>query len=252
MSKKKKTTMNIYQKKISIIIPVYKQVANLSIVLSNISQQTVKERIEDVIIVDDGNKKPITKADFVIPVNLEQKLKIINLNKNFGAAQARNIGFKHSQGDYIIFWDADIIGQKNFLELFCQVLDNEPNISFVYSSFYYGLKKMPAKDFSYLELKKNNYIHTTSLIRRQDFLGFDKKLKRFQDWDLWLTMAENNKRGYFINKFLFKIYKTGLMSFWLPSFAYKKPWSWLFKKRVDDYNQARLIVLKKHQINDCA
>ena len=47
-------------------------------------------------------------------------------------------------------------------------------------------------------LKTGNYIDTTSLIRRSMFPGFDPKIRRFQDWDLWLTMAGLGRRGSYI------------------------------------------------------
>jgi len=46
------------------------------------------------------------------------------------------------------------------------------------------------------------YIHTTSLIKKDYFPGFDENIKRFQDWDLWLTMLQSGHTGYFINQIL--------------------------------------------------
>jgi len=44
-----------------------------------------------------------------------------------------------------------------------------------------------------------------SLVRRIDFPkdGIDESLKRYQDWDLWLRLLKENKKGIWINECLF-------------------------------------------------
>jgi glycosyltransferase involved in cell wall biosynthesis len=60
-----------------------------------------------------------------------------------------------------------------------------------------GNEVFPGK-WNHERLKTGNYIDTTSLIRRDMFPGFDPKIQRFQDWDLWLTMASLGRRGNYI------------------------------------------------------
>jgi hypothetical protein len=89
------------------------------------------------------------------------------------------------------------------------------------------------------------------LIRRTDFSGFDESLTKFQDWDLWLTMAEQGKKGVWINRELYRIEprKQGL-SRWLPRIAYMIPWQKLGyqPKEVGRYREAEAIVRQKHHI----
>ena len=89
------------------------------------------------------------------------------------------------------------------------------------------------------------YIHTTSLIRKKDFPGFDENIKRLQDWDLWLTMLEQGKRGIWIPKYLFTVHPGGTMSKWMPKIFVR-----YFKrnKKVHSYLDAVEIVKKKHQL----
>ena len=87
-----------------------------------------------------------------------------------------------------------------------------------------------------------------ALIRREDFpaTGWDESLKKFQDWDLWLTMLSLGKIGYFIPQVLFTISTGGVMSSWLPSFAYKLlP----FLPTVKKYKAAKAVIFKKHGLN---
>ena len=123
-------------------------------------------------------------------------------------------------------------------------MQKNKNISFVYSSFKFGNKTYKLWPFNATKLKQMPYIHTTSLIRRDHFPGFDKKLKRYQDWDLWLTMLDRGYTGKFIPEILFSVKAGGTMSKWLPKGVYKLP----FLKQVQKYKEAEKIIELKHNL----
>ena len=240
---------NTTKELISIIIPVYNHAEELVKATDSISKQTYQNL--EVIIVDDGSEREVN-----IQVTKSQsqdasfKFQVIH-QKNAGAPNARNVGFDKSKGEYVIFWDADVIAEPQMLEKMLNVLNIHPEASYVYSSFYYGKKKMPAQKYDPDVLKERNYIHSTSLIRRSDFPGWDEKIKRFQDWDLWLTMLRNTKKGIFIPEFLFKVIpnKKGI-STWLPKIFYRAPFSWMpgINQIVGQYKKAKEVIFNKHNI----
>ena len=131
------------------------------------------------------------------------------------------------------------------LEVMLSTLEKNPQASYAYSSFKYGFKIFKLWPFDAEKLKKIPYIHTTSLIRREFFPGWDENIKRLQDWDLWLTMLEQGRAGVWINKILFKARGGGTISSWLPSFAYKL---FPFLESVKKYKAAEEIIRKKHGI----
>ncbi|MBI4992876.1 MAG: glycosyltransferase, partial [Candidatus Magasanikbacteria bacterium] len=177
------------------------------------------------------------------------------------APAARNRGLEMAKGEYVIFWDADVVAEPEMLEKLKARLELHPEASYAYSNYQLSIlrqaqdrffnfqKKIRAKNFNAQDLQKNNYIHSTSLIRRKDAIKWDENLKRFQDWDLWLTMAEQGKTGVWVDEYLFKIISQGTMSRWLPSFCYKKPFSLLpvISKQVKKYEEAKAIIIKKHK-----
>lgn len=234
------------QELISIIIPVYNRKEIFKKALISVLKQTYKNI--EVIVVDDGSKKELQNEDCKLQNGREV---ILFSQNNKGASVARNKGFELSGGEYVIFWDADIIGNPCMIEKMYKSLQNNPNASYVYCNHYLGNKKIKSHEFDELLLQKNNYISTMCLIRRTDFIGFDENLKRFQDWDLWLSMLEQNKKGVWLDEFLFKAYPCGTMSKWLPSFAYKKPWCYLpwISSLVRKYNEAKKIIVEKHSLN---
>ncbi len=224
---------------ISIVVPVYNHAEALKHALDSITAQTYKNR--EIIVVDDGSDVPIEHSD-------EYHLLT---QKNSGAPAARNKGLQAAKGEYVIFWDADVIAKPSFLQKLFSALQQHPEASYAYSNMSFGTHKMPAQEFSPDALKKNNYIHSTSLIRRSKAVLWDETLKRFQDWDLWLTMLKQGKKGVWVDEYLFTVtpHNEG-MSSWLPSFAYKKPWKWLpwIRGKVQKYESAKEVVMRKHDL----
>ncbi|MFC1613341.1 glycosyltransferase family 2 protein [Patescibacteria group bacterium] len=126
--------------------------------------------------------------------------------------------------------------------------------AYAYPNFKFGWKKFKPGKFSSEKLKKMNYIHTTALIRRECFPanGFDTKLKKFQDWDLWLAMLENGHRGIWLPETLFTVKpRRSGMSEWLPSFMYKIPWKkfGIKIKAIEEYEKWREVVMGKHGLD---
>ncbi len=237
---------------ISIIIPAYNHANELGVCLESILNQTFQDF--EVIIVDDGSTDNIGNVLGVYEKRFGDSgttLKIIR-QENMGANSARNNGFSKSSGDFVIFLDADIKMGDDMLEKMLDKINKNPHSSYVYSSFKFGLKTFKLWPFSATKLKQMPYIHTSSLIRREHFPGFDEKMKKMQDWDLWLTMLLNGYRGIWIPEILFKIKtRRGGISYWFPSFFYKIPFDkiGIKIKRIDEYNIALSKIKQKHKIN---
>jgi len=225
--------------KISIIIPAYNCTKTINSCLESIFGQTFQDI--EVIVVNDGSKDDL---DEIIKPWLS-KIKYIS-QENQGAPMARNNGFAESTGEYVIFLDADIIMKPSMLAKLLKKSEETPDASYAYSSFMWGWKKFKLWPFNAEKLKQMPYIHTSALIKREDFPGFDSKLKKFQDWDLWLTMLEQGHMGIWVDEVLFRITSSGTMSSWLPSFVYKLPF--IKTKNKDKYEKAMEIIKEKHNL----
>lgn len=232
------------KKTISIIIPSFQHAHTITLCLDSIFSQTLQP--DEIIVVDDGS----TDSTQIVLQPYTDKITIIK-QTNQGAPIARNNGFNVSNGDFVMFCDADVIMKPNMLETLYQTLCEYPKASFVYSGFLWGNKLFTSQPFDQDKLRQVNYIHTSALIRREAFPGFDPTLKRFQDWDLWLTMLAQNKTGVFVNQCLFKIILDKNMhriSRWVPKFMYKIPWSWIGWKPnlIKKFDEAKEIIIRKH------
>lgn len=100
-------------KPVSIIIPVYNIAPYLKHCLDSIILQTFKN-LEIIIVNDcstDGSADIIKKYS-----EKDNRLKIINFEKNMGLGNARNAGLKAACGKYVIFIDADDWVGENHIE----------------------------------------------------------------------------------------------------------------------------------------
>lgn len=155
--------------------------------------------------------------------------------KKEGAPACRNRGAKKAKGEFLLFSDNDLEWDKDALLVLYKTLSEDPKASYSYGSYTLDGKLIGNREFSTHDLWKWNYISTMSLIRKEDFPGFDPKLKKFQDWDLWLTMLEAGKVGKYCGQCVFST---------------KQREGITYGKDAIDPTEARDIVMAKHSIKD--
>lgn len=231
------------QPKISIIIPAFNSARTIDQTLQAVWQQRWKNL--EVIVVDDGSTDNL---DEVLRPHRDRVTLIQQANA--GAPAARNRGAAEATGRWWLFLDADTVLQPDALTTMASVLEAHPEAAYAYSDFRFGAKKFQLQEFSGNRLRQMNYIHTSSLLRPAAWPGFDPGLKRFQDWDLWLTMLANGHRGIWIPRELFRISDTGMMSRWLPSIIYRLPLigRGIGNTNIRKYRAAEAVIRAKHQL----
>lgn len=125
------------------------------------------------------------------------------------ASVYRNQGAKRATQPFIMFADDDVIYGADYLSILLDALEKNPSAAYAYGD-YAGVT-MPnvrttlppvffvkASSFDPNLLRRENYINTSALIRREVFCGFDENLARFQDWDLWLSLLAKGHHGVYV------------------------------------------------------
>lgn len=100
--------------KFSIIIPCYNAEPYIYMLLKVLDTQVTNE--VEVILIDDGSKKPV-KADY-------KWLKVVR-QRNRGISKTRNRGLEMAHGELVAFIDADDLVAENYVEYILSRIDEE-------------------------------------------------------------------------------------------------------------------------------
>lgn len=202
------------KKKVSIIIPVYKNVHFLKKSLKSAVFQTYKNI--EILIINDGNS--ISDRNQIYKIRNKYKKKniiIINIPKNKGVSNALNEGIKRSKGHYISWLSHDDFFHKDKTKLQVNFLrKNKAKICSCDFIEINNIKKYKIDrtldknyyDDQILSIILNDSLHGCSLIIEKtcfkEFL-FKIKYKHIQDYDLWNRMSEKYYFTHLSKKLLF-------------------------------------------------
>jgi len=98
---------------VSIIVPVYNGDEHFHSCVSSLLMIDFPNNKLQVILVNDGSTD--NTAQWLYEQKLPSYFECITHNKNKGRASARNTGLKLTQGDIIIFLDADMVVKPDFV-----------------------------------------------------------------------------------------------------------------------------------------
>jgi glycosyltransferase involved in cell wall biosynthesis len=126
-------------KRLSIIIPVY----NADKYLEECLRSVVKNNYADmeVIIVNDGSRDDSLSICNKYK-DLDNRIQIID-KKNTGVSDSRNVGIRASQGQYIMFLDADDFMESDSFNIVIEDINSNKYDFIAYS--YYTFKKNDAR-----------------------------------------------------------------------------------------------------------
>jgi hypothetical protein len=190
---------------VSIITPLYNSEKLISETIESVLAQTYKNW--EMIIVDD-----CSTDNGVNIVNKYQKnddrIKLIKLSKNSGAAVARNTAIKNADGRYIAFLDSDDLWYPKKLEKQIEFM-KQNNYFFTYTNYQKmsesgelinEIVKSPRK-LVYKKALHTNYIGCLTAIYDKKKLGkvYMPEIRKRQDYGLWLKILKQVD-GYGLNK----------------------------------------------------
>ena len=157
----------------SVILPTYNDLKNLKNCIRSIKRQTFTNY--EIIIVNDASKD--NTKEYLNKLNYSN-LKVINLEKNQGPANARNQAIKNSVGKWLCFIDSDdfwfqekleIISNniklynKNNYQVFCHNLILKDRKSKIKKKLYSGPLKTNS-EYKSLLISGNKLLKTALII----------------------------------------------------------------------------------------
>lgn len=194
---------------VSIIITCYNLGEYLQEAIDSIKRYPNHEDYE-IILVNDGSTNENTKTIIEQLIQNDPSINYIN-QINLGLAKARNNGIKAAKGHYIIPLDADNTVRPEFITQTIHILNTNPNVEVVHGNAQnFGNKTniWYSKPFYFPEMLLNNYIDACAGFRKstwEKMNGYDENMPvmGFEDWDLWLRMANAGCHFEYVNEIFF-------------------------------------------------
>ncbi len=198
-------------KLVSIIIPAWNAEEYIKESLDSALNQTY-QNIE-VVVVNDGSTdgtENILKTYLGNP-----KFKYLK-HENLGLAAARNTGIKNSSGEFVALLDSDDIFLPEKIEKQVRALEKNPEFDICYSDLLHFTDNNPREFFHhryqyfsgdlFSALLRRQFINPLTVFIKKSvfdkFGFFDEKLRRSEDWDLWLRFARAGVKFYYLNEIL--------------------------------------------------
>jgi glycosyltransferase involved in cell wall biosynthesis len=185
---------------VSIIIPYYNNAQDIERSLRSVFEQTFQEF--EIILINDASPDWDIGLSKINSFN-DNRLRIINHEKNKNGAVARNTGIKYAKYEFIAFLDADDEWLPTHLdELLCNLKSN--NVDLVYASCLvksnseYILPKKGVNESLNLSeylFCNDGFIQTSGILMKSEIAllnPFNEQLRRHQDYDILLRLEAKN------------------------------------------------------------
>lgn len=197
--------------RISVVIPCYNYAHFLPEAIDSVLRQTLPAA--QILVVDDGS----TDDTSAVVARYGDRVEYV-WQVNGGLPAARNTGARHARGEYVVFLDADDMLETDYLRACAEALQHAPGeVAYAYTAMRYfgrreGVSHPPPFDIR--SLRYDNYVHASAMLRRNVFERFRycEDLRSLEDFDFYLTLAENGLRGVRVNAPLLLYRKHASMS----------------------------------------
>lgn len=191
---------------VSVVIPVYNGAKFIARTVRAVLDQSYRDF--EIVIVNDGSKD----ATLQELATFGDAIKVISI-PNGGVSNARNVGIKESQGEYIAFLDADDVWIPTKLEKHIRAMKSFDGIGFSCSNYFVKngagqlvphfeqfksldkfITDVPMQGDAIYALAQTNFVGTCSnVIVKREVLQrtglFDTQYRQAEDYDLWLRCA---------------------------------------------------------------
>ena len=181
--------------RIAVLIPCYR---DEGLALEAVHSVQEDEPIE-IAIIDDHSDVPATET--VLLALEAEGVTVLRHDSNQGPAAARATGLKATSAPYVFPLDSDDLAIPGVLGRMADALDDRPDADVCYGDYVeFGesalTRAVPTVIDPYRLAYTNEY-PVSALFRRRvlDAVGGWAPLRAYEDWHLWMTLAERGSTG---------------------------------------------------------
>lgn len=195
--------------RIAIVIPCFNSGPPLREAIKSIQSSGTSV---ELVVVDDGSDDRCTLE--VLSHLRRSDIKVIR-QPNLGPSAATNTGLKATAAPYAMRFDSDDLLEPGALDDLADALDRAPAAAVAWGDFQtfgrttFLVPGAPALD-PWLVTHVNLIPGSGALFRRTvlDAVGGWRFAAGFEDWDLWMTLAERGYAGLYVPRTIFR-YRRG-------------------------------------------
>jgi glycosyltransferase involved in cell wall biosynthesis len=180
--------------RVAVIVPCFNDGATLEDAVRSV---VLQRHDTELIVVDDGSTDRATHAAY-------QRLRSAGIRilyrQHAGTAEARTAGLHAATAPYVLPLDADDRLAPDSLTVAATYLDGHPHLAAAWGDYrlFGSVRRVqqtaPALDPWHITYQ--NDLPVTALFRRDAVLAAGGwTARRYEDWDLWMSLAENGFDG---------------------------------------------------------
>ena len=183
--------------RISVLIPCYDDGATVREAVDSI----VEDEAVEIVLIDDGSSDPNTVA-VLDDLTARGRVRLIR-QANSGVAAALRAGTAAATSPYVFILNSDDLAESHALAALADALDADPGADFAFGWIhFFGDVDFVARQppWNPWILLHSNRWAISSLYRRDalDALGGVPEGTAYEDWDLLLGFAEQDRRGLLV------------------------------------------------------
>ena len=188
---------------VSVVIPCWRAAATLGRAVQSVLAQT--QAPAEIIVVDDASDDATPQVIAALPSPIRK----IALPENRGAGSARNAGWQAASQEFIAFLDADDAWHPRKLELQCGWMEAHPTVTLTghcsarvdpAAGPHELPRQIAAKRVRFGRLLLSNMFGMrTVMLRRELPQRFDARLRRSDDYLLWLSIVHSGREAWLLD-----------------------------------------------------
>jgi glycosyltransferase involved in cell wall biosynthesis len=187
---------------ITAVIPVHNRERLIARAIESVLAQTF--HIDEIIVIDDASTDSTVAVVEGLAKSLN-RLTLIPLTQNIGAARARNIGIEKAKGDLIAFLDSDDVWHRDKIskqvaefERSKDIVGSFCGVAITTAGTKYRHSYIPKPEVTQSDLYHSSMLVTMScaLVSKKALLDigcFDALLPSCQDWDIFIRLSDRGR-----------------------------------------------------------
>ena len=189
---------------VSVVIPCYRAAGTVARAVGSVLSQTRPPG--QILLVDDGSGDGTLAALQALAAGAPDRIEVLALNQNQGAASTRNAGWERAREDYVAFLDADDVWPPWKLELQHGFMSSDPAAAltggrvFLAPTDWAATAKPSAwqpRRLSLGAMLVRNLLSTSTVMLRRDVkLRFAAGKRHAEDYLLWLELLAQKNEAY--------------------------------------------------------